>query len=222
MLSRDSEDEMWSRFVFELVIWLQEVTLARWTQPSGPLCLWQCFQVCLYNSKLKTSIPPQPVWAQAKPAGSDQELDEERLLLPHCLPPQEQVLASQEQVLITVLGLYVLVLVFKSWHLREKFYQQTVGADCSWLAASATSGTSPTPAPASSPSPTLEGGSFLWPWANPCLPSKQVLAIVTSNGSENTPCAIKQSNCGSWNNFFTNEFEHFVTLGQSRPTAGKA
>ena len=34
---------MWSRFVFELVIWLQEVTLARWTQPSGPLCLWQCF-----------------------------------------------------------------------------------------------------------------------------------------------------------------------------------
>ena len=32
---------MW--FVFELVIWPQEVTLARWTQPSGPLCLWQCF-----------------------------------------------------------------------------------------------------------------------------------------------------------------------------------
>ena len=45
MLSRDSEDEMWSRFVFELAIWPQEVTLARWTQPSGPLCLWQC----LYN-----------------------------------------------------------------------------------------------------------------------------------------------------------------------------
>ena len=34
MLGRDSEDEIWSRFVFELVIW---------TQPSGPLCLWQCF-----------------------------------------------------------------------------------------------------------------------------------------------------------------------------------
>ena len=33
MLGRDSEDEIWSRFVFELVIW---------TQPSGPLCLWQC------------------------------------------------------------------------------------------------------------------------------------------------------------------------------------
>ena len=35
---------MWSRFVFELVIWPQEVTLVRWTQPSGPLCLWQCFK----------------------------------------------------------------------------------------------------------------------------------------------------------------------------------
>ena len=39
MLSRDSEDKMWSRFV----IWPQEVTLVRWTQSSGPLCLWQCF-----------------------------------------------------------------------------------------------------------------------------------------------------------------------------------
>ena len=34
MLGRDSEDEIWSRFVFEFVIW---------TQPSGPLCLWHCF-----------------------------------------------------------------------------------------------------------------------------------------------------------------------------------
>ena len=34
MFGRDSEDETWSRFLFELVIW---------TQPSGPLCLWQCF-----------------------------------------------------------------------------------------------------------------------------------------------------------------------------------
>ena len=42
MLSRDSKDEMWSRFMFELLIWLQEVTLARWTQPSGPFSLWQC------------------------------------------------------------------------------------------------------------------------------------------------------------------------------------
>ena len=47
MLGRDSEDEIWSRFVFELVIW---------TQPSGPLCLWQCFvsipqalTLCLQN-----------------------------------------------------------------------------------------------------------------------------------------------------------------------------
>ena len=34
MLGRDSEAEIWSRFLFELVIR---------TQPSGPLCLWQCF-----------------------------------------------------------------------------------------------------------------------------------------------------------------------------------
>ena len=46
MLSRDSEDGMWSRFMFELLIWLQEATLARWTQSSGPLCLWQCFRIC--------------------------------------------------------------------------------------------------------------------------------------------------------------------------------
>ena len=42
MQGRDSED-VWSRFVFELVIWPKEVTLVSRTQPSGPLCLWQCF-----------------------------------------------------------------------------------------------------------------------------------------------------------------------------------
>ena len=58
MLSRDSEDEIWSRFVFELVIWPQEVTLVRWTQSSGPSCLWQCLIItwtrfeCEYSSKL--------------------------------------------------------------------------------------------------------------------------------------------------------------------------
>ena len=33
MFGWDFEDEIWSIFVFELVIW---------TQSSGPLCLWQC------------------------------------------------------------------------------------------------------------------------------------------------------------------------------------
>ena len=42
MLGRDSEDEIWSRFVFELVIWHKQATLLSWIQPSGPLCLWQC------------------------------------------------------------------------------------------------------------------------------------------------------------------------------------
>ena len=56
MLSRDSEDKMWSRFV----IWPQEVTLARWTQPSGPLCLWQCLIIAidiavLHQTTRKTS-----------------------------------------------------------------------------------------------------------------------------------------------------------------------
>ena len=37
---------IWSRFMFELVIWPQVVTLIRWTQPSGPLCLWQCLHQC--------------------------------------------------------------------------------------------------------------------------------------------------------------------------------
>ena len=45
------------------MIWPQEVTLARWTQPSGPLCLWQCLcfmEVCTPCS-LYPFIQPQ-VW----------------------------------------------------------------------------------------------------------------------------------------------------------------
>ena len=41
MLGQDSEDEIWTRFVLELVMWPKQVTLVSWTQPSGPLCLWQ-------------------------------------------------------------------------------------------------------------------------------------------------------------------------------------
>ena len=48
MLGRDSEDEIWSRFVFELVIW---------TQHSGLLCLWQCFSTLqLLNAQLYTLL----------------------------------------------------------------------------------------------------------------------------------------------------------------------
>ena len=43
---------------------------------------------------LKKSHHFQPKWAQAKPSGGDQELDEDELLLPRD-PPQEQVLAAQ-------------------------------------------------------------------------------------------------------------------------------
>ena len=58
MLSRDSEDKMWSRFV----IWPQEVTLAGWTQPSGPLCLWQ--SLTLYILRLEVlSMISRPSWS---------------------------------------------------------------------------------------------------------------------------------------------------------------
>ena len=45
---------MW--FVFELVIWPQEVTLAIWTQPSGPLCLWQCFLILATCSSYSAKV----------------------------------------------------------------------------------------------------------------------------------------------------------------------
>ena len=41
MFGWDSKAEIWSRFMFELV-W----TLVGRTQPSSPLCLWQCFYTC--------------------------------------------------------------------------------------------------------------------------------------------------------------------------------
>ena len=50
MLGQDSEDEIWWRFVFELVILPKEVTLVSRTQPSGPLCLWQCLFLFSYSS----------------------------------------------------------------------------------------------------------------------------------------------------------------------------
>ena len=43
LLGQDYEDEIQSRFVWELLIWPKEVTLVTRTQPLGPLCLWQFF-----------------------------------------------------------------------------------------------------------------------------------------------------------------------------------
>ena len=43
--------------MFELLIWLQEATLARWTQSSGPLCLWQC----LKHDSLALGWTPHPL-----------------------------------------------------------------------------------------------------------------------------------------------------------------
>ena len=48
---RDSED-VWSRFVLEFVMWPKEVTFVSRTQPSGPLCLWQCFFYCFVSASI--------------------------------------------------------------------------------------------------------------------------------------------------------------------------
>ena len=74
MLSRDSEDEMWSRFVFELVIWPQEVTLARWTRPSGPLCFRQCLYLITFanlvtNAMKLSRLEPKDYWRTSYRAG---------------------------------------------------------------------------------------------------------------------------------------------------------
>ena len=34
-------------FMVKICVWTCNMTLARWTQPSGPLCLWQCLSFCL-------------------------------------------------------------------------------------------------------------------------------------------------------------------------------
>ena len=47
VVARDSEDEIWSIFVF--LIWPKVVTLVSRTHPSDPLCLWQCFRQRLWN-----------------------------------------------------------------------------------------------------------------------------------------------------------------------------
>ena len=62
-----SGDEIWSNFVFDLVIWLKSVTLVSRTQPSGPLCLWQCLYfssnehcITLFHFSNFTEIPRLP------------------------------------------------------------------------------------------------------------------------------------------------------------------
>ena len=44
MLNWDSEIVIWSRFG-NCELWTVNCKLVIWTQPSGPLCLWQCFAV---------------------------------------------------------------------------------------------------------------------------------------------------------------------------------
>ena len=53
MFGRDSEDEIWLGFVLELVIW---------TQPSGPLCLWQCFYCSPITNLVRSTEVSEVTW----------------------------------------------------------------------------------------------------------------------------------------------------------------
>ena len=58
-------DEIWSRFVRELTIWpTKEVTMVCRTQPSGPLCLWQCL-IDTYQISCHKALAWSPVWKQS-------------------------------------------------------------------------------------------------------------------------------------------------------------
>ena len=72
MLGRDSSDEIWSRFVIRP----KPITSVSRTQPTGPLCLWQCF---LHDFKscqrhLFLGDPPLPEESpNAKPNAADDD-----------------------------------------------------------------------------------------------------------------------------------------------------
>ena len=52
------------------MIWPLEVTLIRWTQPSGPLCLWQCLQIILHSREddatLSVRCVPKSVYLDSR------------------------------------------------------------------------------------------------------------------------------------------------------------
>ena len=50
----DFEVDAWSKFwnLIKICVWTCNMTLARWTQPSGPLCLWQCLTLPIDNAML--------------------------------------------------------------------------------------------------------------------------------------------------------------------------
>ena len=54
-----SWDEIWSRFVRQFTIWPKEVNMVSRTQPSGPLCLWQCL-INTYQMSCHKAL----VWSQ--------------------------------------------------------------------------------------------------------------------------------------------------------------
>ena len=52
----DVESRFWRWNSINICVWTCNMTLARWTQPSGPLCLWQCFHSLLFWNSVPSSI----------------------------------------------------------------------------------------------------------------------------------------------------------------------
>ena len=52
----DASSRFWSRFVFDILLWPKQVTLMCWTQPLGPLCLWQYFSDGDFNTDCRSEF----------------------------------------------------------------------------------------------------------------------------------------------------------------------
>ena len=78
MFGWDFEVDAWSRFwrwsFIKICVWTcdmtPKVTLARWTQSSGPLCLWQCFSQNFHFVNQPT------IWEAEKNAAEQKSKDE--------------------------------------------------------------------------------------------------------------------------------------------------
>ena len=94
LLGRYYEDEIWSRFFWTLVKWYEEVTLVTRTQPSGPLCLWQCFHTPSKKCKLLLFVFWIKILITTWGDGEEQELTKltaDHFKVFHCELPSNQM-----------------------------------------------------------------------------------------------------------------------------------
>ena len=90
MFGWDFEENALSRFwrwsLIKICVWTcdmtQLVTLERWTQPSGPLCLWQCL-FCILRRLMSWPIIKTYLWRSQ--ASDWSERDKTVHLAPRCL-----------------------------------------------------------------------------------------------------------------------------------------